>query len=182
MEQFQATTLDTLPFKRGPHSPFLHHSSNLTSLSLVLFIQSLRFSSSLYKNFRCRFLLRWFFFQFAIYISLCYYLLLLLYMWTVKRRCFVSPIDLTVCVSRWECGDSGDGWDNSAYSLWFRFQICGLLCSIYKKCLIGTTKKWVNFFQLLFFFFCCCLFRSFYLQICSNSVMEIYLLWNKLSI
>lgn len=74
MEQFQATTLDTLPFKRGPHSPFLHHSSNLTSLSLVLFIHSLRFSSSLYKNFRCRFLLRWFFFQFAIYLSLslCY--------------------------------------------------------------------------------------------------------------
>lgn len=176
MEQFQATTLDTLPFKRGPHAPFLHHSSNLTSLSLVLFIHSLRFSSSLYKISGAVFFFVDFSFNLQfISLSLCYYLLLLLYMWTVKRSCFVSPIDLTVCDSRWECGDSGDDWDNSAYSLWFRFQLCGLLCSIYKKCLIGTTKKWVNFFQLLFFFFCCCLFWSFYLQICSNSVMEIYL-------
>lgn len=64
---------------------------------------------------------------------------------------FLPRLDLVVCASPWPCGDSGDEWANSTTGVWFWFACCGLLCLLYKKCLIGTTKRWVNLFIYGFF-------------------------------
>lgn len=54
----------------------------------------------------------------------------------------------------------GDEWTNLLSSLWFRlsnFQFC---CRACKKCLIGTTKRLVNFFNFLFNSFVITIIRS----------------------